>query len=83
MNISKHGNRYSNQGMEQFLCGFCGCEFDVYDDEYYVDLCGADIINTNPLTTGNCMCHDYIVCSCPECHKIIKKTRDRMNIVQT
>lgn len=84
MKITKHGKIYSKKEdkKEQFVCGNCGCEFDAKEDEYYVDLGGGDYSSsvTNITLTANTfhtVIKDYLVCSCPECHKIVKKTRER------
>ena len=86
MKIKKHGKTYEKEPKdktEEFTCENCGCEFTAKEDEYYVDLGGADqpsITCTNTVSTSwmlNYMVNDYLVCSCPECHKIVKKKRKR------
>ena len=65
MKITKHGSTYKKEDnkKEKFECGNCGCKFDCDDDEFYTDYGGGS----------------YLVCSCPECHKICKKTRERQS----
>ena len=86
MKIKKHGNTYEKEPKdktEKFTCENCGCEFTAKEDEYYVDLGGADqpsITCTNTISTAWMFAYsvnDYLVCSCPECHKIVKKKRKR------
>lgn len=79
MIIKKHGREHGNC-IEEFVCDNCGCEFGTEDDEYYIDLGGADLINTTiGSITYSLVCHDYYVASCPECHKIVKKVKERKN----
>lgn len=92
MRIKKHGNMFDKKPeeikVEKFKCGNCGCEFTCKDDEYYVDLCGADngwttTYYTSLTYTIGATVKDYLVCSCPECHKVVKKIRERVNINYT
>lgn len=86
MRIKKHGSKYSGpldqKKYEKFKCDKCGCEFSCESDEYYEDLGGADgyysgiSVSTYVYRTTT---KDYLVCSCPECHKIVKKIREREN----
>lgn len=84
MKIKKHGDTY-NKGAEEkkekFKCENCGCEFTAEEDEYYRDYGGADApdwTNTVSLTyTVRSVTKDYLVCSCPECYKIVKKIKER------
>lgn len=87
MKIKKHGKEYVKEPspkVEKFVCNECGCEFTALEDEYYVDYCGAEgqevyrCYSTVTYTWSNNH-KDYLVCSCPECHKIIKKIREREN----
>jgi protein-arginine kinase activator protein McsA len=86
MKIKKHGKTYEKEPKdktEKFTCENCECEFVAKEDEYYVDLGGADqsSITTDTVIsttwTYSYMTNDYLVCSCPECHKIVKKIRKR------
>lgn len=89
MKIKKHGKLFNKEApihTEKFKCDSCGCEFTCKDDEYYTDIGGADwnygsgsITTTTTTTTytiGSTI-RDYLVCSCPECHKIVKKVHER------
>lgn len=81
MKISKHGKKYKTNGSEEFKCDNCGCEFTAEKDEYYIHA------GDWPTVTTSCVIGysitDYLVCSCPECHKIVKKTRTRPNTIYT
>lgn len=84
MKITKHGTVHDKKDSkkETFKCGNCGCEFSAKEDEYYVDLgAGGDNSSFTNITITASMFHtvvkDYLVCSCPECHKIVKKIRER------
>lgn len=87
MKIKKHGSKYSGpvdqKKYEKFKCDKCGCEFSCESDEYYEDLGGADWIysgiSASTSTYYRTTVKDYLVCSCPECHKIVKKIRERRN----
>lgn len=86
MRIKKHGKMFNKEEpihTEKFKCDSCGCEFTCKDDEYYIHVGGADwyygsgnITLTTTYTIGSTI-KDYLVCSCPECHKIVKKIRER------
>lgn len=87
MKIKKHGKMFNKEEpihTERFKCDSCGCEFTCKDDEYYTDVggadwhCGSGSITTTTYTISTTI-RDYLVCSCPECHKIIKKVRERKN----
>lgn len=84
MKIRKHGSEYDKtlkkDNSEKFDCDNCGCEFTAKQDEYYVDCGGADYgtyTNINLNYTISSVIRDYYVCSCPECHKIVKKVHER------
>lgn len=87
MRIKKHGKMFEKPEpihTEKFSCENCGCEFTCKDDEYYTHFGGADWnAGSNCITattyTISSTIRDYLVCSCPECHKIIKKVRERKN----
>jgi len=82
MKVNIHGNSFSDETcVEDFVCEKCGCEFSAIEDEYYIDYGGADV-NVS-LASIRAFITDYIVCSCPECHKIIKKERKRRNELLT
>lgn len=84
MKIRKHGTEYDKtlkkDNSEKFECSNCGCEFTAKQDEYYVDYGGMD---SNVSGTYYTYCtiykRDYLICSCPECHKIVKKIREGIN----
>ena len=87
MKIKKHGKLFNKEEpihTEKFKCDSCGCEFTCKDDEYYTDTGAADwnyVIGSGSITTATCTIsptiRDYLICSCPECHKIVKKVRER------
>ena len=84
MKIKKHGSTYVGQDKtEEFTCQNCGCKFTVKENEYYIDYGGANdsnwTISSTVTYTWSSIIKDYYVCSCPECHKIIKKTHERTN----
>ena len=83
MKIIKHGNKIEKkkEKFEDFKCDKCGCEFSLKEDEYYVDKGGKDMEdNENAYSvTISAYINDYFVCSCPECHKIVKKVNSRLN----
>ena len=79
MKIKKHGkfsSRKSKEHFEEFKCDNCGCEFSVKDDEYYRD--EGTYFTTSTLTSNSVTYswppQDTLVCSCPECYKICKKS---------
>ena len=80
MKIVKRGKTNSKPKIEfeQFECDLCGCKFNAEEDEYYVDKAPPYDINTISLSySWSSIVNDMLVCSCPECHKIVKKTRQR------
>ena len=85
MRIKKHGKMYEKEPpvkVEKFKCENCNCEFTCTDDEYYVDFGGANWNSSDGVYITYTICStikDYLVCSCPECHKIVKKIRERDN----
>ena len=80
MKITKHGKSTKKQvKYESFKCDKCGCEFEVKEDEYYID---SSYIGGIGLSISNLYEKTY-VCSCPECHKIVKKTENSTSIVYT
>ena len=85
MKIKKHGKLFNKEQpihTEKFKCDSCGCEFTCKDDEYYTHIggadwnCGSESITTTTYTISSTV-RDYLVCSCPECHKIVKKVHER------
>ena len=85
MKIIKHGKKFDKKTenkFEDFKCESCGCEFSVKEDEYYIDYGGKDAEAEESLTsiTISAYINDYYVCSCPECHKIVKKVSSRTRI---
>lgn len=78
MKITKHGESKEKWGLEEFKCGNCGCEFTVDTDEYYVD---QGSYGYTHLTSSTYLCQNYLtdtyVCSCPECHKIVTKSKSK------
>ena len=81
MKIKKHGSYYQKEEVikaERFECKKCGCVFTAKDDEYYTDWGTSSTSYTGSLTyTWTSTITDWLVCSCPECHKIVKKSRKR------
>lgn len=84
MNIIKHGEQSSEKMQtEEFKCGQCGCEFTADYDEYYIER-GYNYMTSAALTyTYNAIITDSYVCSCPECHKIVVKTKQRTDSITT
>ena len=80
MNITKHGEDSKEKLMtEEFECERCGCKFTADYDEYYVEK-GTCFTTSASLTyTYSAKVTDIYVCSCPECHKIVTKTKERIN----
>ena len=79
MNIKKHGVLGDLESkLEEFKCESCGCEFVVNDEEYYIDKGSqfSEGITANSWQYS-AFVHDCFVCSCPECYKIVTKTKDR------
>lgn len=81
MKIKKHGKKFSKSTIagEMFECESCGCEFEAKSDEYYIDY-GYEIGCTSTITLNsisNRTIIDYLICSCPECYKIVKKSCER------
>ena len=83
MKIKKHGKEFKSKvkaKTEEFKCEDCGCEFTAKEDEYYRDEGGAESSGGYYGTTAITISYtrkDYLVCSCPECHKIVKKIEER------
>lgn len=80
MNITKHGIIMQDvQPVENFKCDQCGCEFAADYDEYYVEK--GSCITTSASTTYvySATVADIYVCSCPECHKIVTKHKQRLD----
>lgn len=79
MYINKHGKTYKDveKISEQFECEYCGCEFTARKvDEIYEDF-NAATSNISVSLGPEREEKDYLVCSCPECHRIVKKIRTR------
>ena len=68
MIITKHGKKPEEKKTFSFICNYCGCEFIADKNEY----CIVDSSNSglNPLLNCGESC---LICSCPECHRIIRK----------
>lgn len=79
MKINKHGKKFTEEKTESFKCERCGCEFSAKEDEYYVDVCAGDNFPPGGSLTLPAVSVDYHVCSCPECHKIVKNKHERQN----
>ena len=80
MNIFKHGkNTPLELKTEEFECEQCGCQFTADYDEYYISkgsfITGSSSSSTYYTYTTNVT--DTYICSCPECHKIVIKTKQR------
>lgn len=78
MNIKKHGNLSKEEAKtEEFKCEQCGCEFDADYDEYYVEK-GSCLTTASSLTyVYNATVSDTYITVCPECHKVVTKTKQR------
>ena len=83
MNIEKHGVVPKNElNTEHFKCENCGCEFYANFDEYYIKK-GSDFPRNNYDISSSVYVYkvtvtDNYICSCPECHKIVIKTKSRL-----
>ena len=81
MKIKKHGKKYNEEdNFEVFECEKCGCVFRADEDEYYVD---SGKLNDGISLTYTVCVNDTYICSCPECHKIVKKYKDKTNSAWT
>lgn len=78
MNIIKHGNCSKEElKPEEFRCEQCGCEFSADYDEYHIHK-GSQFLSPSTNTyVYSCKVTDNYVCSCPECHKIVVKEKER------
>lgn len=84
MKIRKHGRLFTGtepkEKIEKFKCDNCNCEFSVKDDEYYRHAGGGSY---NWTVTGNLTwtypTKDLLICSCPECYRICRKTVNGVN----
>ena len=78
MRIINHGKVKKAPEAEEFKCGFCGCEFQTDDDlEYYVDRGSCIGSITSDSYTYTPVVEDVYAASCPECHKIVIKRKER------
>ena len=82
MKIKKHGDKIEKKSKPvSFKCDNCGCEFSAKEDEYYRDFGGAE--KSGSIWSGSISVSytikDYLVCSCPECYKIVKVEDEREN----
>ena len=82
MKVTKHGKKFKddNVNTEEFRCYNCQCEFRAKPDEYYTDYNSWNQSGIGSITYSS-TAEDTLVCSCPECHKICKKTKYRTNYV--
>lgn len=62
---------------EDFKCEQCGCEFTADYDEYYVDK-GTCFTTTSITYAYKASVTDIYVTCCPQCNKIVTKTKDRI-----
>jgi len=64
---------------EDFKCNECGCEFTADYDEYYVEK-GSCFTTTSTSTyyVYKASVTDKYVTCCPQCHKIVVKTKERL-----
>ena len=83
MNINKHGViKKEDLNTEEFKCEQCGCEFTADYDEYYIEK-GTCFTTSSVLThTYSSTVTDTYICSCPECHKVVAKTKTRIESSQ-
>ena len=78
MNVIKHGEQAPAELMtENFKCDQCGCEFSSDYDEYYVEKGSCFTTSSSLVYIYTATVTDTYVCSCPECHKIVTKTKQR------
>ena len=80
MDILKHGeSAKENLNQEVFKCEQCGCEFAADYDEYYhyteKDVACDGV--SNLVYTYKTVVNEIYICSCPECRKIVTKTKTR------
>ena len=78
MKITKHGKFTEKDKGEEFTCLNCGCKFTCDKDEYHVESNNWFSNGDNTLTYSATV-NDIYVCSCPECHKIVRKNKARLN----
>lgn len=79
MNITKHGsNTKVELNTEEFKCEQCGCEFTADYDEYYVEKGSCFTTSASTTYVYTAYVTDKYICSCPQCHKIIIKTKQRL-----
>ena len=78
MKIIKHGvNDREELNTEEFKCKECGCEFTADYDEYYIHKGSQFSFPSTNTYVYSCKVMDHYVCSCPECHKIVIKEKER------
>lgn len=85
MNVIKHGEKTPLElKTEEFKCEQCGCQFTTDYDEYYISKgsfitsLGSSSTYYTYMTLGiGINVTDTYICSCPECHKIVTKTKQR------
>lgn len=77
MRIRKHGNNNDDLNTEDFKCENCGCEFSADYDEYYVEKGTTFTSSASTWYVFSSTVTDIYACSCPECHKIVTKTKQR------
>ena len=78
MNITKHGSCTEVElNTEEFKCEQCGCEFTADYDEYYVEKGSCFTTSSSLWYVYRTNVVDTYVCSCPECNKIVVKTKQR------
>lgn len=78
MNVTKHGKDKEEKVIaESFICENCGCEFTAKENEFYVEHRPYSIngLSATYFTCGYAT--DKYICSCPECHKIIVKEKQK------
>lgn len=80
MDIIQYGSKEEKKqkNVEEFTCDNCGCKFKADEDEFYVEKgsCFTTSASTTYVYTANVT--DKYICSCPQCHKIIIKTKQRL-----
>lgn len=78
MNIIKHGNSAKDVlNTEEFRCEQCGCEFSADYDEYYVEKGSCLTTSSSMSYVYSAVVTDIYICCCPECRKVVTKTKNR------
>lgn len=84
MKILEHGTYTKKEdSTEKFTCPECECVFKAKQSEYYVDHGTYGTTYNSVSLTYPVTFTDTYACSCPECHKMVTKTKKRESSVYT